>query len=181
MVSCTKKIAKEIIMSIGLYIVVNKELQELTREDDFHSLNELLHEGYSKKELINTLKNLGIDGKEINPDDKIFCIDIMDSSISFQIVRDLGGNTINKYLSYMESKSIYCYEIVIDDLERFYPEFMNYLKTVDFPFEIWKIWEDLYEPDDIKVFNFANISERHLKMIIEDNTYVNPILGRFCR
>ena len=38
-------------MSIGLYIVANEEFQEITKDDDFKTLDELLQIGYSKKEL----------------------------------------------------------------------------------------------------------------------------------
>ena len=58
-------------MSIGLYIVANEEFQEITKDDDFKTLDELLQIGYSKKELVDFLENMGIDAKEINHNEKV--------------------------------------------------------------------------------------------------------------
>lgn len=167
-------------MSIGLYIITSEEFQEFIKNDDFESLNELLQKGYSQKELLQYLKNMGINAKEINPNEKIFYIDDDQFSLSFQIIKTLNNDTINKYLKYMKTKSCYCYEVIIEKPDIFYSEFLSYLKSYNVSFEIWKIWEDLYEPENIKIFNFQSISEQNLKIIIENNCYINPILGRFC-
>ena len=64
-------------------------------------------------------------------------------------------------------------------MNSFYFDFSEYLKDYDFSFEIWKIWEDLYEPENVKVLDFVSISQENLKMIVEDNSYTFPIVGRF--
>ena len=163
-------------MSIGLYIVANEEFQEITKDDDFKTLDELLQIGYSKKELVDFLENMGIDAKEINHNEKVFYIDNTPNSLSFQIFTEVYGITIDKYI---KKNYKYCYVIFIEDLNSFYFDFSEYLKDYDFSFEIWKIWEDLYEPENVKVLDFVSISQENLKMIVEDNSYTFPIVGRF--
>lgn len=163
-------------MSIGLYIVANEEFQEITKDDDFKTLDELLQIGYSKKELVDFLENMGIDAKEINHNEKVFYIDNTPNSLSFQIFTEVDGRTIDKYI---KKNYKYCYVIFIEDLNSFYFDFSEYLKDYDFLFEIWKIWEDLYEPENVKVLDFVSISQENLKMIVEDNSYTFPIVGRF--
>ena len=163
-------------MSIGLYIVANEEFQEITKDDDFKTLDELLQIGYSKKELVDFLENMGIDAKEINHNEKVFYIDNTPNSLSFQIFTEVDGRTIDKYI---KKNYKYCYVIFIEDLNSFYFDFSEYLKDYDFSFEIWKIWEDLYEPENVKVLDFVSISQENLKMIVEDNSYTFPIVGRF--
>jgi hypothetical protein len=164
-------------MSLGLYIVANQELQELTKDIDFKSLEELLEERFSKKELNDFLAKMGIDRKEINPKEKIFYLDNTQDTMAFQIFKTLDSPTIHQYVK--GTKANYCYEIIIEDLTHFYSEFMEYLKAYDFPFEIWRIREDSYEPEDIKRLNFTTISEQNLKMIFADDGYIQPILARF--
>ena len=163
-------------MSIGLYIVANEEFQEITKDDDFKTLDELLQIGYSKKELVDFLENMGIDAKEINHNEKVFYIDNTPNSLSFQIFTEVDGRTIDEYI---KKNYKYCYVIFIEDLNSFYFDFSEYLKDYDFSFEIWKIWEDLYEPENVKVLDFVSISQENLKMIVEDNSYTFPIVGRF--
>jgi hypothetical protein len=162
-------------MSIGLYIITNEKFQEIRVENDFQSLNELLASGYTKQEIMIVLKNLGIDYKDVDPLEKVFCIYQPEDALSFQIVKE-AGETIRKYTG---RKSKYCYEIFINDSKRFCLEFTAYLKEYNFSFEIWKIWEDFYAPDNIRTLDFTNISEEHIQMILEDYSYSDPIVGRF--
>ncbi|KAF1297865.1 hypothetical protein BAU15_08140 [Enterococcus sp. JM4C] len=162
-------------MSIGLYIVANEEFQEITRDDDFKTLDELLQAGYSKRELTELLKNMGIDAKEIASDEKVFYIDNSPNSLSFQIFKE-DGETIDKYI---DKNFKYCYEIFIEDLNSFYLDFSEYLKNYNFSYEIWKIREDLYEPENIKFLDSIDISRESLKMIVEDYSYAYPVVGRF--
>ena len=163
-------------MSIGLYIVANEEFQEITKDDDFKTLDELLQIGYSKKELVDFLENMGIDAKEINHNEKVFYIDNTPNSLSFQIFTEVDGRTIDKYI---KKNYKYCYVIFIEDLNSFYFDFSEFLKDYDFSFDIWKIWEDLYVPENVIVLDFVIISLENLKMIVEDNSYTFPIVGRF--
>lgn len=161
-------------MSVGIYIVITEELQEVIRYDGPKSLNELLQLDYSKKDVMNVLKGLGIDNKELNPEEKVFYIDNTPFPLSFELFKDTGGETITKYV-----QSDYCYEILIDDSNKFYSDFIEYLKKYNSPFELWNICESSYTPERLKTYNFTTISEENLKKVINQNGFLTPTVGRY--
>lgn len=158
-------------MSKGLYLVSNHSFKEQVNHSLF-SLNEMIDSGYSYTDLEKYFQNWWFDLADINPYEKVFYLEEK-NEFTFEIIQDTDPQTISKY-----THQKYYYEVRITNPTSFYSDLVSYLNNYSIPYEIWCIWEGEFDPDNLEVFDICNLSEKDLKNLIEDDTYLNPKVGK---
>lgn len=160
-------------MSIGMYIAsfYDLKIENSSSSSELFSINDLKKfENYA--DLISNLKvNMGIDIKEIDPTEKIFVFP-EESEENFSVKRDKDDGTINKYTT-----KPFIYYVDIFSWKNFYEKFSELLKNINAPFELWLIWEDKYEANDLKTFELHSIDPLTLERVFGLNEYLDPIVG----
>ncbi|MGM0124819.1 hypothetical protein IGI37_002213 [Enterococcus sp. AZ194] len=160
-------------MSFGLYIVTKGELEEVSRSGELLSLNDLVQLGNEKEAIEKEFKRMGFEPQDIIPDEKLFYIENTNFHSPFQVFNTAAGEVINAYV-----KEGTIYEVIIENYLKYSADLFDYLAKYDFPYEIWTIREDLYEPNKIQRSDLSVLSETTLKQIIDDNTGSPPAVKR---
>lgn len=160
-------------MSQGMYIVSDHKLTTPPRPEsvDLLSLNDLKKlENHTS--VISELKtNLGIDLKEVDPKEKRFVF-LDDDEEAFSVTRDCDAGTIHQY-----SDKPYIYFVNIYDCQKFFAPFSDYLQSLQPSFELWKIGEGSFEPDDLKAVCIDTLDKQNLEKLFGLDDYLNPIVG----
>ncbi|MBO0453907.1 hypothetical protein [Candidatus Enterococcus murrayae] len=91
---------------------------------------------------------------------------------NFTVTRDQDEGVIHKYTT-----KPFVYYIDIYSWKNFYEYFSDYLKSLNSPFELWKIWEDSYEYEDLITTKIESLDTQTLEKIFGLNEYLDPIVG----
>ena len=162
-------------MSVGFYIATSEKVRETeaTSSLELLSLNDL-------KKLVNYPSiqaqletNLGIDLGGVDHNEKLFVFPNKLGEL-FSVTIEKETSTIHKY-----TNKPYLYYVDIYEWEGFYDAFSHYLKSVSQPFELWKIWEDRFEPNAVKVLPLTSLTPAYLEKTFGINEYLTPIMGIF--
>ncbi|MFR3687144.1 MAG: hypothetical protein ACLTXM_19150, partial [Enterococcus sp.] len=137
------------------------------------SLNELKELENHSAMLVDLEKNLGIDVKAIDSDEKIFVL-LDESDAGFSVIRDRENGTITSY-----TDRPFIYYVDVYDWEKFYQPFSQYLQSLETPFELWKIWEGKLEVHELKRVQIGELSVSRLEELYEMDTYLHPIVGTY--
>ncbi|MDU5334665.1 hypothetical protein [Enterococcus sp.] len=160
-------------MSLGMYIASDHKLTTPPQPEsgDLLSLNDLKKlENHTS--VISELKtNLGIDPKEVDPNEKMFVF-LDDDEEAFSVTRDRDAGTIHQY-----TDKPYIYSVAIYDCQNFFDPFSDYLQSLQPPFELWKIGEGRFEPDDLKAVRIDTLNKQNLEKLFGFDDYLNPIVG----
>ncbi|MGG5372301.1 hypothetical protein [Enterococcus sp. AZ196] len=160
-------------MSIGMYLVSNHKLKISSHivSSEFMSLNDLRRQENFASILTDLKKNFAIDPKNVDPEEKIFLLPD-DSEEIFTVTKDQDEGVIHKYTT-----KPFVYYIDIYSWKNFYEYFSDYLKSLNSPFELWKIWEDSYEYEDLITTKIESLDTQTLEKIFGLNEYLDPIVG----
>lgn len=160
-------------MSIGIYIASYHKINvPFSREpSEILSVNDLRKlENYT--DIVADLKkNLVIDVSDLDPNEKLFMF-LDESAESFSIKRDKDSGTINSY-----TDKPFIYYVDVYSWENFYEPFTDFLRTINAPLELWRIWEDEYEIDDLKTVKLDSLDAVTLKKEFGMYDYFGPIVG----
>lgn len=132
-------------MSLGMYLASDHKLTTPPRPEplDLLSLNDLKKMENHASVISELKKNLGIDPKAVDPNEKMFVL-LDDDEEVFTVTRDRDEGTIHQYT---EKPYIYCVDNY--DRQKFFGPFSDYLQSLERPFELWTIWEGKFELDDL--------------------------------
>lgn len=162
-------------MSLGFYLATHQPLRLAnTKNADTLDLNSLTDLEKNAPQLLEDLtKNLGIDQNNIDPSEKLFVIlpEKFDEQ-PFEIIAETEPETIARY-----TKTPFLYYIDIYNWDNFYPSLSEYLLTLNQSFELWLIWENKFEPEDVSITKLNNLTEKNIADIFGDNEYLHPIVG----
>lgn len=162
-------------MSIGIYIASFYDLKIRETADqgsEYYSINDLkMFDNYS--DIIADLKaNLSLDFKKIDESEKIFLFpDETEESFSVKRERDSRG------VIWQYTDRPFIYYIDIYSWDNLYKELSELLQPINFPFELWLIWEDSYEADDLKKVKLDSLDPLTLEKSFGINEYLDPIVG----
>lgn len=160
-------------MSLGMYLASNHKLTTPPQPEsaDLLSLNDLKKlENYTT--IVSELKtNLGIDPKAVDPNEKMFVF-LDDDEEAFSVTRDRDEGTIHQY-----TDKPYIYSVAIYDFQQFFEPFSDYLQCLQPPFELWKIGEGRFEPDDLETVRIDTLDKPNLEKLFGIDDYLNPIVG----
>lgn len=160
-------------MSIVLYLVSDFSFEEQVEDTISYSISELEKKGITKKDLKKQFANWAIDLSQIERHEKLFFLidDLFDEGQpAFSVLEDADPQVIVKY-----TKKRYYYEIRINNKERFYSEFIEYLEDQNKSFELWKIWEGEYEPYHLRTHTVKNWTHDELEKIFGDRLFRQSI------
>lgn len=160
-------------MSVGIYITSYQKLKQtpVSSNLELFSLSEL-RQLNNFEEIVSDLENnLGINVKKVDPNEKMFVFP-NDMDETFSVKRDKEEGTINRY-----TNSPFIYYVDVYEWENFYGPFSEYLQSLNVSFELWKIWEDKVELNDLKTIKLVSLDSQSLEKIFGLNDYLDPIVG----
>ena len=162
-------------MSIGIYLASFQKLKlpQTTAASNELSLNELKKLEDHRTILAELEKNLGIDTKVIDPNEKLFVL-LDETDDGFSVTRDQENGTITSY-----TDKPFVYYVDVYDWKKFYQPFSQYLQSLEAPFELWKIWEGRLEVHELKKVQIKEISAHQLEKLIGLDDYYQPVVGSY--
>ncbi|PAB00476.1 hypothetical protein [Enterococcus canintestini] len=162
-------------MSIGFYFATDSKinLEENTECSGMISINDIMKFANADNLISDFVKNMEIDLSNIDKDDKIFTI-IEDEKKAqpFNVIKDSGDGIISKYTA---KKNIYYLDLYSWNF--FYDRLSEFLIRSSDSFELWMIWEDKYEIEDLVTVKLKYLDSNYLEKVYGKNEYLNPIVG----